>query len=83
MSKVKLSFNDQDMFREAGNLFEGFNRVIAMIKDTKEKHDIELADRFWRELRHIDFACIHLYAKCRACKIERFAAAKMRMGPAV
>src|SRR5450631_2032926 len=79
ISKVQMGLDDQDVLRQAGDLGEGFDGIVAMVKHTQIENDVELTDGLRRKIRCIDLAGIHVDAKCRARKVEGFAAANSRI----
>src|ERR1017187_3557326 len=79
ISKVQMGLDDQDLLREDGDPGQGFNGIIAMVKDPQIENDIELADCLRREVCYIDLAGVHVDAKCRARDVKGFAAANLRI----
>ena len=51
-----MSLDDQHVLCEAGDLGQGFDGIVAMVKDSQIKNDIELTDRVHRKVCDIDLA---------------------------
>src|ERR1700733_280834 len=79
LSKFQMSLDDQDIFGHAGDLCQGFNSIVTMIKNTQVENNVELTNCLRRETCCIDLKRLDVYAKRRTREFKRFSTPNMRM----